>query len=107
MIAVLLSILALALIPVLAVVSWRRLGRAAIPLTLMAIMAATGSMHEVFEQWIPGGVVAVNLFRGRYAEWSVPTHDWPWSLLAACLPGLLAIIGVLWAILAIRRMPSW
>lgn len=104
-IAILLSIVALALTPVLAVVNVRRLGRATIPLTLMAVMAALSSMYEVFEWWVPGLITGVHTWRGQYVAWYVPTHERPWSLLADCLPGVLAVAAIIWLILVSRRVP--
>lgn len=102
----LICIVALALVPVLAAVSYRRLGRATVPLALLAVMGATGSMFSVNDDWIPGLLTTMDLIRGQSSIWVTVARSQAWRFWTEAGPGALAVVAILWIILKIRRLPS-
>jgi len=102
----LLSAVAVLMALLLGFVSYRRLGRTAGPLTLLALMAATGRLLK-FECWVSTALNLVDHLRGRpFRLWSgLAGHPlyplWKWYA-----PSILAIAVILWLILAIRRRAS-
>ncbi|GMV96563.1 MAG: hypothetical protein AMXMBFR83_09280 [Phycisphaerae bacterium] len=83
----------------LGLLSYPRLGRAAVPLTLLALMAATSSM-SLFTETVG---ILMTVLLGRAPDWWFAMTHHPVS---SHVPGVLAVFSLAWLIWKIRRLPS-
>ena len=100
-----LSAVAIVMALLLGVARRRRLGRATIPLVLLALMAAMGSMSEL-NDWLTWMMI-----QPERVGWTLGLHDAVlnhplWHVWESCAPGALAIIAIVWLLLATRRLPQ-
>ncbi len=99
-----LSAIAVAMALLLGLARCRRFGRATIPLVLLALMAAMGSMSEL-NDWLTWMMIQPeHLGCSLGLHHAVLNHPL-WRVWESYAPSTLAIIAIVWLLLATRRLP--